>query len=564
MITIDLLGPRLDGFRAEGEVHRANCPAHEDHEHSLVIRGGAGDVLELDCAVGCSLEEVLKALGLTSEGLPSVMRPESSEAVCLAGEGQDDPAEGGSEEPGECSQGSDGAKAPFPLRLFPTPVRDYVEALASSRSVDPAIPATLALAAVGSAIGLSRELYDEFADWREIPVIWAGIVGKSGTRKSILQRDLFFVHEARQLELMRTYRLELSRYKEEHGARRQQEREPIDGAPAAPVLEHVLTSDVTPEALVALLQNSPRGVLVSFDELSGFFGGLGRYSGKTAVDRALYLSLFAGTSIKQDRKTRDVVFLELAAACIVGGIQPGVLADAFDEAALQSGLASRFLLARGQSRVKQYLKGPSREAKSKYEVLLRGLFSLEMQESEGSGGDARYHAQRVLLAEDAREVLRAFVPDWSADGMLHGDDVEAAMSKLEAYSLRFALVLRLCREVLGNAGPCDEVSADDMQAGIELARWYRDEAASIYRDLRVGSVMTRTSILNARCSVLRDRFDGRATPREWRKFNTRRSTQEAKAELDELVSSGRAQWSTRKAGPKGGRPTEECVLQEEA
>ena len=82
----------------------------------------------------------------------------------------------------------------FPLDALPVPVANYCLAVALARSVDVAVPAALSLAAMGSAIGLSREAYDSFADWREPPVIWVAQVMRSGQRKTPVQQDMFAAH----------------------------------------------------------------------------------------------------------------------------------------------------------------------------------------------------------------------------------------------------------------------------------------------------------------------------------------------------------------------------------
>jgi len=455
---------------------------------------------------------------------------------------------------------------PFPLELLPEDVQRYVTALSESRSVDVAAPAALALAGMASAIGLSRSVWDEFASWEEFPVLWVALVSRSGTRKTILVGDLFFPHQARQRALYAEFQSQLAEYQQELDAwdlRRKKSKSPEpEPRPEPPLLLHVYTTDTTPEALVDILKDCDRGVLVLCDELAAFFGGMGRYSGMKDSERSFYLSLFRGVQIKKDRKSGPPVFVERAAACVVGGVQPSVLRQCFDAAAFGSGLASRFLLVSPAAQVKQYRGGPSAEEKAAYARLIDAMFTLQLEPYSDEAGQILRRPLRVPLSEEARELLRDFVPEWSAESLIADEDMEAAMSKLEGYALRFALILRMCREVEGSAKEADPISREDLEGGIRLATWFRAEALAVYTELRADAEVTTADKLLSRVAVIRDRFGGAVTAREWHKLNTRRTSAEARSELQELVDAQLADWRPRPSGPKGGKPTIECCVRD--
>ena len=453
---------------------------------------------------------------------------------------------------------------PFPLDVLPAPVVTMVEAIATSRSISADVPAALSLAACASAIGLSRIAYDDFADWTEPPIIWLVIVIRSGSRKTIVIDDLFAPHKERQQEAAESFDGKLAEYGQEVENWKQRKRRnkslEAEPKPTEPRPEHIYTSDPTPEALVEILKITERGVLLLVDELAHFFGGFGAYSGKAERDRSFYLALFRGIQFKSDRKGSGSTFVSKAAASIVGGVQPLILAKCFDAESYASGLVSRFLLVDAPPQVKEYRRGPTPSEKARYAEFVNKLFDLKMEPYSRADGEIGYRPQHVPLSEEARELLRGFVPDWSEQSLLESSDVEAAMSKLEGYAIRFALVLRVCREATGTARPEDPISRQDLENGIRLARWFRDRARRIYDDLKADEAATSRSTLLARAEVIRKRFGGGVTVREWQKLNTRRSTEKAKAELDELVAAEMAVWRERPSGPEGGRPTEECRL----
>lgn len=61
---IDLLLSRLESVRRTKSGSSARCPAHDDHENSLSITEGDDSRALLKCFAGCSIETIVKALGL--------------------------------------------------------------------------------------------------------------------------------------------------------------------------------------------------------------------------------------------------------------------------------------------------------------------------------------------------------------------------------------------------------------------------------------------------------------------------------------------------------------------
>ncbi len=59
----------LHGVRFCGDGWTARCPAHEDHENSLSIGVGDDDRVLLHCFAGCSVEQIVHALGLEMRDL---------------------------------------------------------------------------------------------------------------------------------------------------------------------------------------------------------------------------------------------------------------------------------------------------------------------------------------------------------------------------------------------------------------------------------------------------------------------------------------------------------------
>ncbi|HUW10622.1 MAG TPA: hypothetical protein VM537_12905 [Anaerolineae bacterium] len=74
---------RLHGVRASGTGWTACCPAHDDSEPSLSISQKNGRVL-LHCFAGCSNEDIVAALGLTTGDLFEGRRPKAQASEIVA------------------------------------------------------------------------------------------------------------------------------------------------------------------------------------------------------------------------------------------------------------------------------------------------------------------------------------------------------------------------------------------------------------------------------------------------------------------------------------------------
>jgi hypothetical protein len=447
----------------------------------------------------------------------------------------------------------------FPVDLLPKPVQDLVRAVAQSRCVDVSVPGAFALAAMGSAIGRSRETADEYSDWYELPAIWVAVNAPSGARKSPVLSDIFAPHFEKQGRALKKYAKEKASFERVSGG---------DSPPPAsecPVLEHILTTNGTPQGLSKMLSTSPRGVISIHDELTTLLGGFGRQSGAKDADRAFYLSLFSGTFEKKDLACSDCLSTTKAIVSIVGAIQPAMLQKVFDSEAFGSGLAPRFLLVSPRIQVKLRRRGPDQDQKAAYADFIECLFDLDMEEVLDEVGNSKLVSVGLPFSKAACSRLNSFIPEWSAEAMAASSNVAALMSKLEAYALRFALILAVCREVDFEAAKgAQEITLDDLNGGIRLVRWFLAEATLTY-DALSGKPEPGPgpgSILLARAQVIRIRFDGAVSTREWQRATNKKTAPDANAELDELASAGLAEWVHQPISTAGGPPSKRCVLKD--
>ncbi len=241
----------------------------------------------------------------------------------------------------------------FPIDAMPEPAAAFVREGSEAIGCDPAYIALPLLTVLASAIGNTRRLRIKNG-WEELPILWAAVVGESGTMKTpafrLAQKPLREV----QAEMFKRYgkdkaAFEAEKLKHDNTLRhwkRAPEGEPPE-SPAEPTPARCLVADTTIEALVPILKDNPRGVLLAVDELAGWFKSFDRYSGGSGgADVAYWLSLFNAEPLIIDRKTgMRVTHVEGTGVWVCGGVQPGVLKQALGVQNLENGLASRLLVA---------------------------------------------------------------------------------------------------------------------------------------------------------------------------------------------------------------------------
>ncbi|MBC7855410.1 MAG: DUF3987 domain-containing protein, partial [Pirellulaceae bacterium] len=238
---------------------------------------------------------------------------------------------------------------PFPTKLLPPICADFVRQAAASIDCDESMVALPLLSSVAAAIGNSCRIGLK-PDYTEPAVIWTATLCESGSRKSAALEAPLVPIRRREGEAQKQHRDDMSHYStcmQEHKAAvsdwnksGRRKGEPLPKEPEKPIGRRFVVEDTTVEGLVSRLEANPRGLLLTRDELSGFFQGLNQYKpGGRGSDDAAFLNMFGARPITIDRKNPDKpsIHVPMANLSICGGIQPGVLRRIFDRLRMESG-----------------------------------------------------------------------------------------------------------------------------------------------------------------------------------------------------------------------------------
>ena len=440
------------------------------------------------------------------------------------------------------------AFVPFPIDLLPSAAAAIVRAGAESIDCDPSFLALPALAALGGTIGNRRHALVK-PGWTEPPNVWAMLVSPSGTAKTPAAKIVLTPVHDRHARLIaaieaaaKAHAAELQRHDAKMAKWRQTPDADPPERPDPPPAERAVVEDTTIEALAGILKDNPAGVLLHRDELAGWFGSFDRYAKQGQSDQSRWESVFSGQPITVDRRTSGTIHVPRPAVSVFGGVQPARLPKLLTAGVRGGGLLARLLIAAPPPRPKRFnVAGPDAVAVEGWRRLLNYLATLEMTpDAEG-----RPTPVLIPMTSEAQAAFAKWADAHNAATLAAGDDEAAARSKLEAYAVRFSLILAVCE-------PSARVEAGHVRRGCALADWFAAEAARLYDTVGYAAADADAAELAGWI----ERQGGRATLRMMTGSGLRQyrgKSAELTAVLGRLEAAGRGRWryDVRRPGQTG-------------
>lgn len=393
---------------------------------------------------------------------------------------------------------------PFDYSYLPDALRGYVKDISERMQCPPDFAAVGVLVMMATIIGRKVGVRPmKHNDWTVIPNLWGAVVGNSGVMKSptlaaalspikklqAAAYDVFNKAKAEYVAQAEIAKLQQSLNKDEaKKALKGNKSADVKGllqsgeTDDAPILMRYITNNASYEALGELLMETPNGLMVEADEIIGLLKQLDA-SGQE-VARSFYLTAADGDkSYTFDRIMRGKG-LHIDAVClsIIGGIQPGVLAEYVRQAtgggAGADGLLQRFGLmvypdvSPNWKEVDRY---PDSAARVAVNLLAERLDNLNHAEI-GAEVDL-YGGVPFLHFDDAAQVLFS---EWRASleiRLRSGEEHPAIVSHLSKYRKlipSLALINHLCDSRRG------AVSESALQRAIAFSEYLESHAQRIY------------------------------------------------------------------------------------
>jgi hypothetical protein len=442
--------------------------------------------------------------------------------------------------------------------MLPNAFRGAVEDASELMQAPPDFLAVSYVVAATAALGLTVSIAPKAKDtsWLVPPVLWGALIGAPSTKKTpalstgisplnLIEERLIAEHA----EKLKRFDQATASY--DHLVKLAKKTgHPMPDKPAEPVAERLLLNDATYQAAGLALQGSPRGVLLSMDELIGWLTSMESSSQEAA--RAFYLAAWNGTDpYRFDRVGRPSFVINPLAVSVLGGIQPDKLQSyirAATEGRGNDGLLQRFQLAVYPDQNSEWTlidRLPNFAARQTAEEAILRLRSLTAPDV------AALHTltgQAYLNFTD--EAQQAFNQAYTAlERLARSGKLEPIMEAHIGKFSRLIAVLSLVIHLID--GGVGAVSLTAVRKAINWATYLRSHARRIYGGpLSRGTEAAQRLVKKIETSKLSDGFTLRDIQRSgWRGLT---ATVDVEAGLDVLVTRG---WLRGQEPPGVGRPT---------
>ena len=464
---------------------------------------------------------------------------------------------------------------PFDYDYLPDGLRGFVLDISERMQCPPDFAAVGAFVMMATIIGRKVGIRPmRRNDWTVIPNLWGAVVGNSGVMKSPTLSAALSPVKKLQAGAYEVFNIAMATYAEQaeitklqKAVKKTEAKKTLtkdktanvagllkpDETEGAPILKRFITNNASYEALGELLMENPNGLLVEADEIIGLLKQLD--AGGQEVARSFYLTAADGDkSYTFDRILRGKG-LHIPALClsIIGGIQPGVLAEYVRQAtgggAGADGLLQRFGLmvypdvSPEWCEVDRY---PDSAARAAVNLLAERLDSMS---HEGVGAETDPYGGAPFLHFD--EAAQELFSEWRAvleRRLRSGEEHPAIVSHLSKYRKlipSLALINHLCDAAHG------AVSEAALLRAIAFGEYLESHARRIY------SYATRPDIDAAK--TLLKRLSGGKLPipfkardiyiKGWTGLET---SQKAQAAIELLIEYSHL---TEHEQDTGGRPT---------
>ena len=453
----------------------------------------------------------------------------------------------------------------FDATMLPTSFQAYVEDTAELMQAPldyVAVPLIVAAAAtIGNSWAIAPKVWD--TNWLVTPVLWGGIVGRPGMKKSPAM-DKGVVHlKSLEDDMDAAHQLNVQKYATDKiiydaavqtakaAAKAGRQVPTLPPEPKPPEPERLVANDSTYQKLTDILQWSPRGVLVLKDELVGLLESLASDGQEGA--RAFYLQAWNGNGqYKVDRVGRGSLVIKRLAIWLVGGIQPGKL-QTYVRQAVQGGNGDDGLLQRFQLIVwpdvspnwKNIDRSPDVAAFDNVEntfKYLRSLHPMTVGARTGLGNGPAY-LHFTTEAQSVYDSIRGALETSLRKGERH-PALESHFAKYPSLLAALALVIHLSD---GGTGP---VCIEALNKAGRWLKYLGAHAKRVYAVATNGAAHSAKALADKiKTGVLKNGFSAREINRkQWSQLTT---LQDVKAAIEWLVDTDWLKEVDERAGSTG-------------
>ncbi len=374
----------------------------------------------------------------------------------------------------------------FPLSVFPDKIKEWIETEAAIKCAPVDYVAACMLGAGAALVGTTRQVQG-WEGFNQYALLWLVIIGNPSSNKSPsmsgiesqlkrLERGYSKAHKAALLKLEKKI-IEAKKAKKEweiavESGEAVSDTPPL--IPAKPPRKCTILDSFTQEALQPVQIANPKGVICFKDEISGFIGSMGRYSGSGQAEKAYYLSGYDGKRAS-DHKVKygdEPLIIPKTGLSLIGGVQPEKLhlINGGDD----DGFAARFLMVAPAIRKVDQIPDPSLKPDSEF------LYQVFLRLSKFEHDPCSTYDNPIAITLPLDKEAKTLFGDWYIGHKAKSDQLDGAKAsywgKMQGQALRLALILECldgaCNSVTNNSFEPVRVSYASMKAALELIEYY--------------------------------------------------------------------------------------------
>ena len=407
---------------------------------------------------------------------------------------------------------------PFNYDLLPFAFQGYVRDVAERMQCPPDYVAVGIMVAAGSVVGRKVGIHPKrHDDWRELCNFWGAIVGPPSVKKSpALAQALYPLdklvaealtrHETATTDFAVNARVGKARKKHDddeitkafktggEDAAREVAKKQEAGCRDEPRCQRYMVNDATMEKLGELLNENPNWLLCFRDELAGWLRSMDKDGHEN--DRAFALECWSGkAAYTYDRIERGTIRVETAMFGVLGGIQPGVLAE-YVSASVRGGsgndgLIQRFSLTVWPEidlRYRHVDRPPDKAAKDAVMEVFRKLDELN---AENIGAISNFDGIPCLrFTADAQEIFDRWHEKFENE-LRSSEEHPAVVSHFAKYRKLVPVMALLCHLCDGGTGP---VPAEPLKRALGWRLYLASHARKIYGSVSDGGAAAARQI----------------------------------------------------------------------
>jgi hypothetical protein len=362
---------------------------------------------------------------------------------------------------------------PFPSHVFPLSIQQFIEQGAAAIQCPQEFIAVPLIVAAGSAVGATH-CFRLKKGWVEYPGIYSAVVANPGTAKTPANQLALRPVQNQAKHLRCQYDGELALYEIDVTDWKPGGSTP---KPEKPTMERVVISDATIEAIAAILDKNPRGVLLARDELSGWAQSMNQFRGGKGADRQIFLSLWSNTPIAVDHKSQDEpLLLERPVLGVSGTIQPDVVQSLLHDSQWDDGFLDRILFAYPDAKIPigwSEAEVDDGIIQQVDEVFL-ALYSLDMEQEPTVVG----------MTEQAKVLWVQWYNQHQEALQEAPDNLRGAWSKMPSQCARLILISHMLRWATDPTAHKNMADRDSVSAGIALAEYFKSHVGRVHSVLR--------------------------------------------------------------------------------